>query len=187
MSHIAVERNRRRQMNEHLKTLRSLTPALYVKRGDQASIIGGAVDFIRELHVLLEALQANKRRRLNNNLHPCSTPTTPSPRSLPTNNTNSSSPGSGGSSSAASNTGSGGGVNKEKARELAACCSSAAAEVEARISGANLLLRTLSGRAPPGQAAKMVGLLQALHLEVLHLNISTLEDTVLHSFVLQVN
>ena len=32
MSHIAVERNRRRQMNEHLKVLRSLTPCFYIKR-----------------------------------------------------------------------------------------------------------------------------------------------------------
>lgn len=32
MSHITVERNRRRQMNEHLKVLRSLTPRFYIKR-----------------------------------------------------------------------------------------------------------------------------------------------------------
>ncbi|KAM0966291.1 hypothetical protein EV2_022696 [Malus domestica] len=34
MSHIVVERNRRKQMNEHLKVLRSLTPCFYIKRGD---------------------------------------------------------------------------------------------------------------------------------------------------------
>lgn len=32
MSHIAVERNRRKQMNEHLTVLRSLMPCFYVKR-----------------------------------------------------------------------------------------------------------------------------------------------------------
>ena len=32
MSHIAVERNRRKQMNEHLAVLRSLMPCFYVKR-----------------------------------------------------------------------------------------------------------------------------------------------------------
>ena len=32
MTHIAVERNRRRQMNEHLAVLRSLMPASYVQR-----------------------------------------------------------------------------------------------------------------------------------------------------------
>ncbi|KAL8240814.1 hypothetical protein R6Q59_014169 [Mikania micrantha] len=41
VSHITVERNRRKQMNEHLTVLRSLMPCFYVKRGDQASIIGG--------------------------------------------------------------------------------------------------------------------------------------------------
>lgn len=32
MTHIAVERNRRKQMNEHLQMLRSLMPAYYVHR-----------------------------------------------------------------------------------------------------------------------------------------------------------
>lgn len=32
MSHIAVERNRRKQMNQHLSVLRSLMPSFYVKR-----------------------------------------------------------------------------------------------------------------------------------------------------------
>lgn len=32
MSHITVERNRRKQMNEHLSVLRSLMPCFYVKR-----------------------------------------------------------------------------------------------------------------------------------------------------------
>ena len=32
MSHITVERNRRKQMNEHLSMLRSLMPCFYVKR-----------------------------------------------------------------------------------------------------------------------------------------------------------
>lgn len=32
MTHIAVERNRRRQMNEHLRVLRSLMPGSYVQR-----------------------------------------------------------------------------------------------------------------------------------------------------------
>lgn len=32
ISHITVERNRRKQMNEHLSVLRSLMPSFYVKR-----------------------------------------------------------------------------------------------------------------------------------------------------------
>lgn len=63
MTHIAVERNRRRQMNDHLSFLRSLMPPSYIQRGDQASIIGGAIDFVKELEQLLQCLQAQKRTR----------------------------------------------------------------------------------------------------------------------------
>ncbi|KAF8643598.1 hypothetical protein HU200_066652 [Digitaria exilis] len=190
MSHIAVERNRRRQMNENLKVLRSLTPALYIKRGDQASIIGGAIDFIRELQQVLESLEARKKRRSSTGSigHGCFSPSpTPSPRS---HLVFSASGGSSSSSAGSSITPSPPVANNNKAsssallavKELAACCNSPVADVEARISGANVLLRTLSRRAP-GQAARVVAVLEALHLEVLHLNISTMEDTVLHSFL----
>ncbi|KAK8267039.1 hypothetical protein V6Z12_D12G286400 [Gossypium hirsutum] len=64
MSHITVERNRRKQMNEHLSVLRSLMPCFYVKRGDQASIIGGVVDYINELQQVLQALEAKKQRKV---------------------------------------------------------------------------------------------------------------------------
>ncbi|KAB8086720.1 hypothetical protein EE612_010197 [Oryza sativa] len=63
MSHITVERNRRKQMNEHLAVLRSLMPCFYVKRGDQASIIGGVVDYIKELQQVLRSLEAKKNRK----------------------------------------------------------------------------------------------------------------------------
>ncbi|RCV25256.1 hypothetical protein SETIT_5G151800v2 [Setaria italica] len=184
MSHIAVERNRRRQMNEHLKVLRSLTPALYIKRGDQASIIGGAIDFIRELQQVLDSLEARKKRRSSSGSGGFGF--TPSPTPSPRSHLLSSSGGAT-SSSAGSSTPSPPVVGKvaPAVKELAACCNSPVADVEARISGANVLLRTLSRRAP-GQAATMVALLEALHLEVLHLNISTMDDTVLHSFVLKI-
>ncbi|XAR54801.1 hypothetical protein NMG60_11030104 [Bertholletia excelsa] len=60
MTHIAVERNRRRQMNEHLSALRSLMPDSYVQRGDQASIVGGAIEYVKELEHLLQSLEAQK-------------------------------------------------------------------------------------------------------------------------------
>ncbi|KDP22173.1 hypothetical protein JCGZ_26004 [Jatropha curcas] len=63
-SHITVERNRRKQMNEHLSVLRSLMPCFYVKRGDQASIIGGVVDYINELQQILQSLEAKKQRKV---------------------------------------------------------------------------------------------------------------------------
>uniref|UniRef100_A0A9I9CMZ9 BHLH domain-containing protein n=1 Tax=Cucumis melo TaxID=3656 RepID=A0A9I9CMZ9_CUCME len=63
MTHIAVERNRRRQMNDHLNVIKSLIPTSYVQRGDQASIIGGAIDFVKELEQLLESLEALRKER----------------------------------------------------------------------------------------------------------------------------
>ncbi|MCD7453877.1 hypothetical protein HAX54_022555 [Datura stramonium] len=64
ISHITVERNRRKQMNEHLSVLRSLMPCFYAKRGDQASIIGGVVDYINELQQVLQSLEAKKQRKV---------------------------------------------------------------------------------------------------------------------------
>ncbi|WVZ86898.1 hypothetical protein U9M48_033613 [Paspalum notatum var. saurae] len=58
MTHIAVERNRRRQMNEYLTVLRSLMPDSYVHRSDQASIVSGAIDFVKELEQQLQSLEA---------------------------------------------------------------------------------------------------------------------------------
>ncbi|KAL1225398.1 Transcription factor bHLH96 [Cardamine amara subsp. amara] len=56
MTHIAVERNRRKLMNEYLSVLRSLMPDSYVQRCDQASVVGGAINFIRELEHRLHPL-----------------------------------------------------------------------------------------------------------------------------------
>ncbi|KAH7849669.1 hypothetical protein Vadar_021192 [Vaccinium darrowii] len=70
MTHIAVERNRRKQMNEYLAAVRSLMPASYVQRGDQASIIGGAINFLKELEHLLQTLGGSKdNNHPNNNRH----------------------------------------------------------------------------------------------------------------------
>ncbi|XP_008793693.1 transcription factor MUTE-like [Phoenix dactylifera] len=164
MSHIAVERNRRRQMNEHLKVLRSLTPNFYIKRGDQASIIGGAIEFIKELQEVLQSLEAKKRRK---SLSPSPTPSprpllqfTPSP---PLSNP----------------------YDSDVVKELGACCNSPVADVEAKISGSNVLLRTLSKRIP-GQVIKIIAVLERLAFEILHLNISSMEDTVLYSFVIKI-
>ncbi|XP_065019444.1 transcription factor bHLH96-like isoform X2 [Musa acuminata AAA Group] len=61
MVHIAVERNRRKQMNEYLAVLRSLMPPSYVPRGDQASIVGGAINYVKELEQLLQSIQVQKQ------------------------------------------------------------------------------------------------------------------------------
>ncbi|KAH6755560.1 basic helix-loop-helix DNA-binding superfamily protein [Perilla frutescens var. hirtella] len=163
MSHIAVERNRRRQMNDHLKVLRSLTPCFYIKRGDQASIIGGVIEFIKELHQVVQSLEAKKRRK---SLSPSPGP---SPRQIQTpfamihdNN-----------------------INLKEVELGAACCNSPIADVEAKISGSNVLLKTMSRRIP-GQIVRIIGVLERLSFDILHLNISSMEDTVLYSFVIKI-
>ncbi|CAN6164586.1 unnamed protein product [Urochloa humidicola] len=60
-NHIAVERGRRRRVNEYLAALRALMPPSYSRRGDQASIVGGAIEFVKELEHHLQSLQAQKR------------------------------------------------------------------------------------------------------------------------------
>ncbi|KAL8171722.1 hypothetical protein V2J09_023526 [Rumex salicifolius] len=60
MTHIAVERNRRKQMNEYLSTLKSMMPHSYVQRGDQASIVGAAMNFVKELEQNLHSLSTKK-------------------------------------------------------------------------------------------------------------------------------
>ncbi|KAI8540838.1 hypothetical protein RHMOL_Rhmol08G0015800 [Rhododendron molle] len=61
MTHIAVERNRRKQMNDYLAVLRSLMPPSYAQRGDQASIVGGAINFVKELEQLLQSLESKNQ------------------------------------------------------------------------------------------------------------------------------
>ncbi|KAJ3682029.1 hypothetical protein LUZ60_014602 [Juncus effusus] len=63
ITHINIERNRRKLMNEHLATLKSLIPSSLVPRGDQASIIGGAIDYVKELEQVLLYLQSKKKAK----------------------------------------------------------------------------------------------------------------------------
>ncbi|XP_047306599.1 transcription factor bHLH94-like [Impatiens glandulifera] len=63
MTHIVVERNRRKQMNEYLTVLRSSMPPSYAQKGDQASIVGGAINFVKELEHLVHLLEANKQMK----------------------------------------------------------------------------------------------------------------------------
>ncbi|XP_021767361.1 transcription factor MUTE-like [Chenopodium quinoa] len=169
MSHITVERNRRRQMNDHLKVLRSLTPCFYIKKGDQASIIGGVVEFIKELHQVLQSLESQKRRKsLSPSPGPSPKQLQPSPRQLANANsiTNHS-------------------FQFDCGKELVASCNSPVADVEAKISGSNVVLRVISKRTH-GQLLKIISTLEKLSFEILHLNISSMDDTVLYYFVVKI-
>ncbi|CAI9274132.1 unnamed protein product [Lactuca saligna] len=207
VSHITVERNRRKQMNEHLTVLRSLMPCFYVKRGDQASIIGGVVDYITELQQVLQSLEAKKQRKvysdvLSPRLSPLSprkpplsprpilpiSPKTPQPVTpyracrlrqphLVPINASYSLDPSPSTSSSTSDNN----VNNE----LGANSKSSIADVEVKFSGPNLLLKTISPRLPC-QATKIVSVLEDLSLEILQAGINIVDETLVNSFTIKI-
>lgn len=71
-------------------------------------------------------------------------------------------------------------------KELGASCNSSVADVEVKISGPNVILRVISQRIP-GQVSRIITVLESFSFEVLHLNISSMEETVLYQFVVKVN
>ncbi|XP_059669753.1 transcription factor SPEECHLESS [Cornus florida] len=215
ISHITVERNRRKQMNEHLSVLRSLMPCFYVKRGDQASIIGGVVDYIKELQQVLQSLEAKKQRKVYSEVlsprvvsSPRPSPPVLSPRkppvsprvSLPPVSPRTPQPSSPykprlhqqgylsptklvtsleqSSSSSTSSI-------DHNINELVANSKSTIADVEVKFTGPNVLLKTISPRIP-GQATKIISALEDLSLEILHVSISTIDETMLNSFTIKI-
>ncbi|KAJ7521635.1 hypothetical protein O6H91_19G062200 [Diphasiastrum complanatum] len=178
-THITVERNRRKQMNEHLNVLRSLMPGSYVQRGDQASIVGGAIEFVKELEQLLQCLQAQKTRRMfaeafSPKPHNLLQPTFPSSYSfrsnysqvcsLPTD-----------SKYVVDN------LYEPILKEVFAESKSEVAEVEVKVVGADAAVKVLSQRRP-GQLLKAIALLESLCMTIMQTNITTIEETVLYSF-----
>ncbi|XP_022159619.1 transcription factor bHLH94-like [Momordica charantia] len=180
MTHITVERNRRKQMNHYLSVLRSLMPHSYVQRGDQASIIGGAINFVKELEQQVHFLSAQTHVKPSPNAAPniiappfshfFSFPHYSSSTSTSTS-TSASAP-SGLTSMAAS------AVPSNQIQS-----SLADVEVSMVDSHANLKIRC---KKLPKQLLKIVSGLHRLHLSVLHLNVSTLHQIVLYSFSLKV-
>ncbi|KAK1592710.1 hypothetical protein Q3G72_029111 [Acer saccharum] len=191
MTHIAVERNRRKQMNEHLRVLRSLMPGSYVQRGDQASIIGGAIEFVRELEQLLQCLESQKRRRLLGEAPPGGRqmgdsttsssmaiqqpqhepPLFPPPAALGFPNDH---------QMKLMEFETGGGLREEMAENK-----SCLADVEVKVLGFDAMIKILSRRRP-GQLIKTIAALEDLQLNILHTNITTIEQTVLYSFNVKV-
>ncbi|CAA0830864.1 Transcription factor SPEECHLESS [Striga hermonthica] len=201
MSHITVERSRRKQMNDNLAVLRSLMPCFYVKRGDQASIIGGVVDYINELQQLMQTLEAKRQRKSYSDIlspRPISSPRKPplSPRtpqpgspyktykhqppgflnSSPSSLLSPVDPSPCNSSTSSINDA----VNK-----LVASSKSATAEVEVKFSGPNLMLKTVSARVP-NRAVRIVEVLEELDLQILHVNITTVDDRLLNTFTIKI-
>ncbi|KAK4741794.1 hypothetical protein SAY87_025382 [Trapa incisa] len=211
MVHISVERNRRKQMNEHLSVLRSLMPCFYVKRGDQASIVGAVVDYINELQQVLQSLEAKKQRkvyadtvlsprpvlspRLKPPLSPRLTglplsPRTPQYPSSPympwlVQNQAASGRCSGGTSSPSPRTTSASPSIYENLNEFTAKSTSSVADVEVMFSCGNLVLKTVSRRMPC-QVAKIIAVLEELSLEILQVNINTMDEKMVNSFIIKI-
>ncbi|KAL5078794.1 hypothetical protein RYX36_007215 [Vicia faba] len=173
MTHIAVERNRRKQMNEHLRVLRSLMPGSYVQRGDQASIIGGAIEFVRELEQLLQCLESQKRRRLvgeaqSKQVGDSTQQQAPFFQQAPLPNEQ--------MKIVEMETG-----LEEETAESKSCL----ADVEVKVLGFDAMIKILSRRRP-GQLIKTIAALEDMQLIILHTNITTIEQTVLYSFNVKV-
>ncbi|XP_028802901.1 transcription factor bHLH71 [Neltuma alba] len=169
MTHIAVERNRRKQMNEHLAVLRSLMPESYVQRGDQASIVGGAIEFVKELEHLLQSLEAKKLQLLQ--------------QDAAQTNEDSSSPSS---------------IFKlmnppfaqffsypqytwsQAPTKYPSKTKAAIADIEVTLIETHANLRILSRRSPT-LLSKLVSGFQSLYLTILHLNVTTIDPLVLYS------
>ncbi|KAJ1424712.1 Myc-type, basic helix-loop-helix [Sesbania bispinosa] len=174
MTHIAVERNRRKQMNEYLAVLRSLMPSSYVQRGDQASIIGGAINFVKELEQLLQSMEGQKKTNLNQphkNVINGSSPfaeffTFPQYTTGATQN-NMTSPATTMM------------VQNQEQKQLAV------ADIEVTMVDSHANLKILSKKRP-GHLMKIVVGLQSLKLTILHLNVTTLDDMVLYSVSVKV-
>ncbi|KAJ3695840.1 hypothetical protein LUZ60_001217 [Juncus effusus] len=170
MNHIAIERNRRKQMNEYLAVLRSLMPPSYVQRGDQASIVGGAINFVKELEQHLQSLEVKKRTRAES-----STPPFADFFTFPqyTCSLNSLKSGSGNPSVEENEE-----VEKEK-KKLAM------ADIEVTMVESHANLKILVKRRPKQLLRVVVGL-QNMRLAILHLNATTADQMVLYSFSLKV-
>lgn len=76
-------------------------------------------------------------------------------------------------------------ISESVVNELAANSKSALADVEVKLAGVNLLLKTVSGRIP-GQVSKIIYALEELSLEILHVNISSTDETMVNSFTIKV-
>ncbi|KAL1568891.1 transcription factor bHLH71-like [Salvia divinorum] len=159
MTHIAVERNRRKQMNEHLAVLRSLMPESYVQRGDQASIVGGAIEFVKELEQIVQSLEAKKYALLE---HDENENQKKSPFgeffAYPQFSCS----------------------DSQLSSKYTSQSTAAIADIEVTLIETHANIRVLSRRRLR-QLSKMVASFQSVFLSILHLNVTTLDSLVLYS------
>ncbi|XP_051117959.1 transcription factor bHLH94-like [Andrographis paniculata] len=163
MTHIAVERNRRRQMNDYLAVLRSLMPPSYAQRGDQASIVGGAINFVKELEQHLQFLES---KRLGNEHNADNSDAFSNFFTFPQYSRRRS-------------------INSPVAGDATVERLSSVAEIEVTMVESHANIKILSKRRPK-QVLKMVAGLQSVGLTILHLNITTVDQSLLCTFSVKV-
>ncbi|QCE07368.1 transcription factor MYC2 [Vigna unguiculata] len=170
MTHIAVERNRRKQMNEYLSVLRSLMPDSYIQRGDQASIIGGAINFVKELEQRLHFLGAQKEGEAKSDAGGATNMPFSEFFAFPQYSTSG---------------GGGGSENSATVGEDVGEVKSGIADIEVTMveSHANLKIRS---KKRPKQLLKLVSGLHTMRLTILHLNVTTTGEVVLYSLSVKV-
>ncbi|KAG6773501.1 hypothetical protein POTOM_020783 [Populus tomentosa] len=176
MTHIKVERNRRKQMNDYLTVIRSMMPPSYVQRADQASIIGGAINFVKELEKLTQSLEAHKQ------VNKVQSGTNSSCSSLFSDFFSFSQYSTASSTNKQSNS------NKSSPSTdsmLAEKRPIAIADVEVTMTERHANLKILSRRHPK-QLSKMVTGLHSLGLYTLHLNVTAVGQMVFYSFSVKV-
>ncbi|WVZ55757.1 hypothetical protein U9M48_006379 [Paspalum notatum var. saurae] len=181
MTHIAVERNRRRQMNEYLAVLRDLMPPSYAHRGDQASIVGGAINYVRELEQMLQSLEVQKSIKSRAAAGGSTADAAGSSPfagffSFPQYTTS-------GSHGCCSSTSLGSSSSSNAGSDASA--GSAVADIEVTMVEGHASLKVLARRRPK-QLLKLVAGLHQLRIPPLHLNVTTVDALVLYTFSLKV-
>ncbi|KAJ3675669.1 hypothetical protein LUZ60_004711 [Juncus effusus] len=184
MTHIAVERNRRRQMNEYLRVLRALMPGSYVQRGDQASIIGGAIEFVRELEQLIQCLESQKRRRLMDS-NPQNILPVPNqqPQIQPQQQIPLYPSYSGDSNPKLVDLDPNGSpMAQEETAENKSCI----ADIEVKILGFDGFIKILTRRRPSQLVRIASALEEEMQFAIMHTNVTTIDQTVLYSFTVKI-
>lgn len=145
-------------------------------QGDQASIVGGAIDFVKELEQLLQSLQAQKQMQKSGEEGYNPVSATPFSGFF-------SSPQYTAYSSQQPH------LNFISNRYLEGGGSDSTAEssanIEVTVIQTHVNLKILS-RNRPGQLLRAIAALEDLFLTILHLNVTSLEHSVLYSFSLKV-
>uniref|UniRef100_A0A0A9F3U9 BHLH domain-containing protein n=1 Tax=Arundo donax TaxID=35708 RepID=A0A0A9F3U9_ARUDO len=177
MTHIAVERNRRRQMNEYLAELRSLMPPSYAHRGDQASIVGGAINYVRELEQLLQSLEVQKSIKNRGSCTDAGSSPFAGFFSFPQYSTSSHGCSGAGASVSSSSTDTAGSAESGRPAAIA--------DIEVTMVEGHASLKVLARRRPK-QLLKLVAGLHQLRIPPLHLNMTTVDAMVSYTFSLKV-